>query len=298
MSTDSKDLSPDVLGIVFRRRTAFEAGISDATLRTSAFVRVRRDGYTTAATDPLAAEAHSWLTLTPGAAMYGLTAARWYGLPAPEPDVFHVIVPRGTALPRKRPGFQPHHGYVDESEVVVHRGLPVTSPERTWLDLSLPLGRTDLVAVGDAMVQAGLTTPERLVAAAHAARGRRKIVKTRDHARLVRAGVDSPPETAVRLIMLDGDLPEPEVNPDVFDEVGGWIGRPDLAYVGLKIAIQYEGDVHRANRRRWQSDIARDEIMADNGWVVIRVTARDLTRPWHLCQRIRSAIRRQQSRRS
>ncbi|MGH8826682.1 MAG: DUF559 domain-containing protein, partial [Jiangellaceae bacterium] len=57
-----------------------------------------------------------------------------------------------------------------------------------------------------------------------------------------------------------------------------------------------EGDVHRVDKRRWRLDVARDAMLVDNGWEVIRVTADDLRRPWLLCQRIRRAMDRQRVR--
>ncbi len=80
------------------------------------------------------------------------------------------------------------------------------------------------------------------------------------------------------------------------DDHGGWIGRPDLAYQDVKVALQYEGDVHRTNAKRWRADIARDEVLREHGWEVVRVTADDLRRPAKLCTRIGHAIERQRRR--
>lgn len=241
------------------------------------------------------ADAAAWMAALPdAAAMYGRTAASWYELPIdPGPD-FQVIVPVGT-VPRRRSGLEPHEG-LRRHEAVVHRGLRVTTPERTWLDLSLTLPDVQLVIVGDAMLRRGLTTPSKLIDAADGWPRRRGIVRARELAREVRERVDSPQETRTRLVLVAGGLPVPFVNPDVLDDHGQWIGRPDLAYVHLKIGIQYEGDMHRTDRRRWMADIARDEVMRDHGWEVIRVTARDLSRPWHLQQRVLRAMDRQRER--
>src|SRR5699024_2060728 len=96
----------------------------------------------------------------------------------------------------------------------------------------------------------------------------------------------------VRLILNDPDL---VVNPNIYGE-GGWIGRPDLAHLELKVAIQYEGDVHRQDKRRWRSDITRDEVMREHGWEVVRVSAEDLRFPDRLRGRVRAAMERQRRR--
>lgn len=236
--------------------------------------------------------ARAWMLALPGhAAMYGQTAAAWYGVPAPEAQCFQIIVPPGT-VPRRRAGLEPHEG-LHEAEATVHRDLRVTTPERTWLDLSLTLNDVDLVAAGDAMARLGLTSAERLAEAAEAARGRRRVVRARHLARMVRDRVDSPQETWLRMTLIKAGLPEPKVNPDVSDEAGGWIGRPDLAYEDEKVAIQYEGDVHRFDQHRWRSDVLRDEVMREDGWEVVRVTAADRRRPAPMVARVRAAIDRQ-----
>jgi hypothetical protein len=107
---------------------------------------------------------------------------------------------------------------------------------------------------------------------------------------LLRPGVDSPQETRLRLIIVRAGLPEPDVNVPVFDAAGEWIGSPDLGYGAYRIALQYEGDVHRSNPRRWRQDIARDEAFADAGWLVLRTTADDVARPSRFLHRLTRAL--------
>jgi hypothetical protein len=222
----------------------------------------------------------------------GRTAARWYGVPIPEADdCVEVIVPPGLVVPRLRQGLRAHEGLGDDW--CEHEGVKVTTPERTFLDLALVLRLRDLVIVGDAMVRAGLATVDSLRAAAAEAHRKRGVVLARCAAGLVRDRVDSPPETLVRLTLIEFGMPCPETGLDIFDTAGGWIGRPDLAYVAYKVAIQYEGDVHRTTRERWRADVRRDEVMHDEGWEVIRVTGHDLRRPLELCNRVRQRIRSQ-----
>lgn len=288
---------PDALaGDIFTPTEARAAGVSSDQLRGRSYARLNRGVY--AATGlPMNFDlvARAWMRALPAdAAMYGTTAAAWYSLPIEAVSDFQIIVPAGV-VPRRRPGLEPHEG-LGPNEAMTHRGLRVTTPERTWLDLSLTLSDTRLVCVGDAMIRHGLTTPHLLIEVADAARRRRRVVRARLLARLVRERVDSPQETRVRLALIAGGLPCPEVNADVFDEAGGWIGRPDLAYFHTKTAIQYEGDIHRTSKKRWRADIARDEILRDHGWEVIRVTADDLRQPQRLCARVRNAMGRQQRR--
>jgi hypothetical protein len=276
---------------------ALASGFSRAQLRGRRFRHGPRSVYV-----PLAARrdfilgARSWLIVMPAnAALFGVTAAQAYGLPVTPDSEYHVIVPAGGVVPRRRPGLVPHEGLlIDECGMV--DGLRVTTPGRTFLDLASQVGRMELVIVGDAMVRRGLTTVDELRSVVAGVRRRRGIALAREAAGLVRPRVDSPSETRVRLIIVDNGLPCPETNVDVFDDHGGWIGRPDLAYLLLKLAIQYEGDVHRLEKRRWRADVARDEVLLDHGWDVLRVTARDLSHPDALCHRIRLRMERQRQR--
>ncbi|WP_116948543.1 endonuclease domain-containing protein [Jiangella endophytica] len=276
-------------GAEFTYATARAAGVSKDRLCGPAYVRLHRGVYVARELemDDDRRVRALLLALPADAALYGATAAAWMELPAELPADLQVIVPPGT-VPR-RPGVEPHEG-LGPDDAMVYRGVRVTTPERTWLDLSRTLDDTELVVVGDAMVRRGLTTCNRLVETADAARRRRGIVRVRSVARMVRARVDSPQESRLRLVLVAGGLREPTVNPDLSDGRGGWIGRPDLAYEDAKLAIQYEGDVHRVNARRWRADIGRDEVLRDHGWEVVRVTGADLARPQQLCARIRRLL--------
>lgn len=94
---------------------------------------------------------------------------------------------------------------------------------------------------------------------------------------LVRTGVESPKETETRLLMLEHGLPEPVVQHEVHCGTR-FIARVDLAYVALKIAIEYEEDGHRTDRNQWRRDIQRERELVANGWIVIRLTQEDLRR--------------------
>jgi hypothetical protein len=118
-------------------------------------------------------------------------------------------------------------------------------------------------------------------------RGRRNAV---DALRDIRAGTDSPRETRTRLIIVRGGLPEPVIGHRVHDDDGFFVGTPDLAYVAEKIAIEYEGDIHRTNRRTFSDDIERRELFEWSGWRVLRVTDAYINSPWRLVSRVRDLL--------
>ena len=104
-----------------------------------------------------------------------------------------------------------------------------------------------------------------------------------------REKVESPKETETRLAIINDGLPEPIVQHEEYD---GWrlVARVDLAYPQWKIAIEYEGDGHRANKAQWRRDIQRQRELEDRGWIVIRLTQADLEHSSDFLARIRRAI--------
>jgi hypothetical protein len=145
--------------------------------------------------------------------------------------------------------------------------------------------------VGDHLVRKKrpLGTLPELRAVVAAQSRRRNVTKLREALELVRPLTGSPKETELRLLILAAGLPEPIVGYEVHDD-GYWVGTPDLAYPDERIAIEYEGDVHRVDLRTFRDDIDRRERFEDAGWRIIRVTADQLLRPAALVERIRYAL--------
>ena len=61
----------------------------------------------------------------------------------------------------------------------------------------------------------------------------------------------------------------------------------DLGWEDIKVAVEYEGDHHRTDRRQFNRDIARFEATAELGWIVVRVTVEDV--PGGILRRVAAA---------
>jgi very-short-patch-repair endonuclease len=48
-----------------------------------------------------------------------------------------------------------------------------------------------------------------------------------------------------------------------------------MGWEEIKLAVEYDGDHHRTDRRQFNNDIRRAEAIAESGWIDIRVTAED-----------------------
>lgn len=84
-------------------------------------------------------------------------------------------------------------------------------------------------------------------------------------------------ESRLRLDIVLAGLPEPVPQYEVFDSIGRLIGRLDLAYPDLKVALEYDGDHHR-ERDQFRRDAVRLNHLRLLGWTVLRFTADDLLR--------------------
>jgi hypothetical protein len=167
----------------------------------------------------------------------------------------------------------------------------VSTPTQAFLELAaVGVGLVDLVVAGDSLVKATALTPEAFVAAAEAWTGN-GARRARDAARLVREGVDSPPETRLRLLVVLAGLPEPRVNLILRHENGDWRWRFDLAFEELKLILEYDGRQHAYDDKQWSHDLGRREALDRLGWRMLVVVKADLyDHPEKTLQRIRRSM--------
>ncbi len=204
----------------------------------------------------------------------------------------HVVVP-GRGLRRPRADLVTHVCMQHQPEIAVVGGLRVTSAAQTWLQLSSQLVLDDLVVLGDAMLrrQAPVTTREALVARIEATHKMRGLATCRTALELLCPGTDSSMETRTRLLLVAAGLPSPQVNQPVVAADGAFLALPDMQYRDLKIAIEYDGDVHRTDPATWRRDVERRQRLEDHGWLIITATADDILRhPDRFLRRVRTAL--------
>lgn len=232
-----------------------------------------------------------------------VSAAVLWGLPLPASLLAEQRVDVAVCTPHRNPAARGVRGHeILRAGVVVEQHpelrVPVSSPASTWAQLGAVVRHPyDLVALADAAIltprhddeppaHTSLVRLERAVAAARRVGG----PALRDALPRVRDGASSRPETWLRLTLVDGGMPEPDLQFEVRCD-GRLVARLDTAYVEARVAVEYEGEHHLTNRRQWQRDIRRYEDLTRLGWLVIRVTADDLFRqPAALVARVRSAV--------
>jgi hypothetical protein len=110
-------------------------------------------------------------------------------------------------------------------------------------------------------------------------------------ASLVRADVDSPMETRIRLLIVFAGLPEPQVNFILRIADGEWRWRFDLCYPEYKLIIEYDGRQHAFDSGQWIHDLERREWLDQDGWRMIIVVSEDIyVHPLRTLQRVKAAL--------
>jgi Protein of unknown function (DUF559) len=221
-----------------------------------------------------------------GLSASALHGAKWVDVKAP----LEIIHSNRNPLT----GIRVRGDTIGEDEVAVIEGIPVTTPSRTALDLGCWYPRSEAVAAIDALARATdlkISDVDPLLARYP---GRRGVRQARVAVDLVDAGAQSPKETWLRLVLIRAGLPRPQTQIPVHDEFGELIAYLDMGWEEMKVAVEYDGDQHRNDRRQYTWDIRRLEHLERLGWIVIRVVAGD--HPVDIVRRVRSALARRASR--
>jgi very-short-patch-repair endonuclease len=276
---------------VFRGTDVVGRGLlTPAALRSPSCRRVYRDVYVDARVPDshrLRARAAS-LVLLPGAVVSGLSAAVLWGVDlADERDDVEVVLPPGSH-PRRIPGVRVRRLPLDPADVRVLDRVRLVSPELATVRAASLLDPDDAVVAIDRMAAAKLVDLEALRARVDAPGA--ASARVRRACRRADGLAESPRETRLRLLMIDGGLPAPVAQYVVRHE-GREVARVDFAWPDLRIAVEYDGAWH-AEPGQFAKDRRRLNRLQEAGWRVVFVTAADLHRPAQLLATIRTALAR------
>lgn len=301
----------------FTHADASRAGISDGQLRGRGYRQLFRGVYIASdvAVDPWILSRAVLLVASPNVVIARHTAAQlWRGV-VPDSWQVHVTTlwPRaevrasrgrrvGPEAPRAETGGQVDvwgrmaldgvdaRVSIDHTRIGMLRGIRLTDPVRTFLDLAEDLDLVELVVLGDSLVRQGLVTPADLVgAAAEPGRHRRKA---RRAAAFVRPGTASAQESRLRMLLVLAGLPEPEVDVQLRDGDGELMRQLDLGYRAEKVAVEYDGRQHVERVEEWERDIGRREELADWDWRIVTVVSSGIwQQPERTLDRVVGALR-------
>ncbi len=205
-----------------------------------------------------------------GGLLGGYSAARLLGADCAPPDTpAEVIVAGGQ---RRHPGLLAHRGDAAGPDRWQVSGCVVTSPERTAWDLGRRLDLTEAVVALDALGRVrgpGRFAPADLLVRREREPGARGCRRLDRVVALADPRAESPMETRLRLLLVEGGLPVPVVQHELLDEHGFVVARFDLAYPEELLAVEYDGRGHR-HREFCDDDRWRDASTGDYGWHTMR----------------------------
>lgn len=272
------------------RRGALAEGITDWHLRHRDVLRSSRDIYLPRVADELQRIRAVLLGAPDHAVISHLTAARLWGFDVPlvpQDQPVHLTVARSVRV-RHRHDRRIHFSDVPTPETRRRRGVVVTSPSRTWMDLAAVVPPAALLAVTDQMLARGFP-PDEFPVILERSGGRRGVVVARHVVSCADPLAGSPMESVLRWLIHEAGLPRPVLQ-HVIRHAGRFLGQVDLAWPDRRVMVEFDGNVHR-DRRVFVEDVRRQNGLVLAGWTVLRFTSADLLgRPEQVLAAIRAAL--------
>lgn len=176
-------------------------------------------------------------------------------------------------------------------DVEEHEGWRVTSVAWSLVDLARDAGVVAGVVAMDAALRAELVTAEDVSAVVDRLEGSRRLPRVRQMIDRASPLSESAGESRLRLIAADGGLElEPQFEIRLAD---GRCFRSDFRVKGTRVLLEFDGLVKYAGaegRRALAREKEREDALRAAGWIVVRITWRELDRPAQLLARIKAAI--------
>lgn len=290
-------MRPPVVPPEFRQRPftyaeAHAVGLTGSSLRRSSWRQVFRGVWAHVDLEDSRENrlAAARLIIPPHGSLCGLTAAWIYQADVRRQDDLdvHVGFPEGKRI-RSQPGLVVSQETLQPSDMWTISGVAVTSPVRTAYDcLRLLRGRERLV-VADALTHLGVTSIEELRRYFATQRRMRNLRIAERLIDDIEPKSESPMETRLRLVLIEGGLPRPEAQWEVKNSAGVVQWRLDLAYPDVMVVVEYDGAWHWKQRR---DDDRRRAALRALGWDVHVFDSDDVYgNPEGVVSEVRAAIR-------
>jgi hypothetical protein len=227
----------------------------------------------------------AWLWSKRRAIVTGVAASALHGAEWVDTDIDIELVHR---CPRPPAGIIARNERIADDEITSVDGVPVTTVERTALDLGRFQSRGRAIARLDALMRAAPFSNEGVLLLARRYRGARGVKRLKEAIPLVDGGAASPRETWLRLVYIDGGLPKPRTQIPIFDVDGTLLRTVDMGWEKYKVLAEYDGDQHRTDRPQYVKDMRVIPRIERLGYIVLRVIKED--RPVQIVRDGREAL--------
>ncbi len=219
---------------------------------------------------PLAWQSAALLSAGPSAVLSHRTAAALWGLTEPNPEVIDVTVV--GSRPRPRAGIRLHYAR-SLRDVTSHHNLRVTTVARTLIDFAAQASTSELAdAFGEARAKRRLTDAKLAFALNRAPSNHPGAAVVRAMQREGGTYDRSRAERLMRRHLRAAGLPQPQVNAILLGHLA------DFLWPDQKLIVEVDGYDTHGNRAAFEADRRRDQVHVAAGYVVIRVTWRQLQR--------------------
>jgi very-short-patch-repair endonuclease len=188
-----------------------------------------------------------------------------------DPKAIDVTVTAGGR--RSRKGIRIHHSPLTAADVTVRRRLPLTTPERTLVDLAHRMPQAFMERAVEDARRRRLITRKSLSAALERAGRRPGAAALRALVRREGGPAFTRSEAEVRLVALirRAGLPPPEHNVQMAGH------EVDLLWREEALVVEIDGYAYHSGRAAFERDRARDADLMAAGLRVLRITWRQLT---------------------
>jgi very-short-patch-repair endonuclease len=220
----------------------------------------------------LAAETEALLSVRPGAALSHWSAAALLGLWTPRPDPIEVVVDTWAAA--TNPGVAVHRSRILESrDIWIRKGLPVTSPSRTMLDIALSATDRQLEIAFDRGISEVILKPSHVRdvlnrAGGHA--GRARLTGLLERERGASTMTRSEGEEAMLALCRQAGLPEPQLNA----KFGVW--ELDFYWPQARFVLEVDSYKYHSSRYRFERDRRKDNALRRADIEVMRIVRREI----------------------
>ena len=208
----------------------------------------------------------------PDTMLCGPSAAALFGAPVQVLRA-QVISPDNR---KARLRLQPHRFEVAPHECALWRGLPVTTPKRSFLEALVMLPRAEAESLFAWTISRNRLSATDLEQFLEQYPGRRGNKRLRVFAGNAAKGILSPAEELAHEILTNAGVTGWEADVTLRDDLG-ILARVDIYFAAARLAIEIDGkNFHGADR--FQADRTRDNLLISAGYRVLRFTWEDLTR--------------------
>ncbi|PII85013.1 hypothetical protein BMH32_13240 [Leucobacter sp. OLJS4] len=200
-------------------------------------------------------------------------------MPLRAPEELHVTAPQPLNRSTGR-GVIGHRTSAQFAPVRSPSGLPCVPASLALLQSAATLPFLELVVALDHLrrprrIPDGASLTESEVDALLIRSRTRGIKRLRDAWSVSRLGAESRMESHLHYVLASMGLDDLELQADLHDRAGAWIGRFDQVDRARRRILEYDGEQHRTDRQQYLRDLTRLDRAREIGYKILRAHAED-----------------------